>query len=62
MVDKVEKIFEDTIRKALRTERQQGFRLCIDEKDDISLAEVGIFVPPRCPSGTKKTLDILITP
>ena len=73
MVDKKStdrcEIFEDTIRNALNTERAQHFRLCVDEKDNISIASgsasysnlSGAFVP-ACPSDTKKTLEVVITP
>ena len=64
----VQKTFEETLRTALRTERVHGFRLCIDEKDNISVAKGGPFGAfigydnPICPPGTKKTLDVTATP
>jgi hypothetical protein len=62
MVDTIQKKFEDTVQAALRTEKIHGFRLCIDEKYNTSIAKVEPLLPPICPSGTKKILDVLMTP
>ena len=60
MVDKC-KVFEEAVKNALMTEKMRHFRLCIDEKDNISIAKGGGFLQV-CPSNTKKILDIVITP
>ena len=68
MVDVMEKTFGEIVKTAIRTERIHGFRLCIDKKDNISVAKGGPFGAfvgydnPICPSGTKKILDVVITP
>lgn len=68
MLDIIQKTFEETVNTAVRTERIHGFRLCIDEKDNMSVAKGGPFGAfvgydnPICPSGTKKILDVIITP
>ncbi len=59
MVDIIQKKFEDTIKAALRTERIHGFRLCIDEKYNTSIAKVEPFTTPVCPSGTKKKMHTI---
>jgi hypothetical protein len=67
--EKFNKIFEEKLHEAIMTENVQHFRLCIDQLDNISFADLsrqwsGLtekFVP-ICPSGTKKTIDIHITP
>jgi hypothetical protein len=72
MTDKIKdrcKMFENAIMNSLRNEKMQHFRLCIDEKDNISIASgpnyysnlSGTFVP-KCPIGTEKTLEVVITP
>lgn len=43
MVDLMQKTFEEIVKTALRTERIHGFRLCVDEKDNISVAKGGPF-------------------
>lgn len=66
---KFSKVFEERLHDAISTENIQHFRLCIDQEDNISLADLvrqwsGLtekFVPV-CPSNTKKTIDIVITP
>jgi hypothetical protein len=63
------KIFEERLCDAVTTESIQHIRLCVDQKDNISLANLvrqwsGLtekFVQV-CPSDTKKTIDIVITP
>lgn len=68
MVDTIQKTFIEIVKTVLRTERAHGFRLCIDNKDNISVAKGGPFGAfvgydnPICPSDTKKILDIIITP
>jgi len=47
------------LNKTLRTNKMQEFRLCIDEKDDISIAPINRFFPV-CPSNTKRTVDIIM--
>ena len=66
---KFNKIFEEKLHEAIATENVQHFLLCIDQIDNISSANLsrqwsGLtekFVP-ICPSGTKKTIGIVITP
>jgi hypothetical protein len=66
---KFNKTFEEKLHEAITTENVQHFLLCIDQIDNISLANLsrqwsGLtekFVP-ICPSGTKKTIDVVITP
>lgn len=66
---KFNKIFEEKLHEAIITENVQHFLLCIDQIGNISLANLsrqwsGLtekFVP-ICPSGTKKAIDIVITP
>ena len=68
-IAKRHEIFEKAIKSATTTERVQHFRLCIDEKDNISIAKgstmhsnlSGTFVS-TCPSNTKETLEVVITP
>lgn len=66
---KFNKIFEERLNDAITTENVQHFRLCIDQRGNISMANLirqwsGLtekFVPV-CPSGTKDTIDVVITP
>lgn len=63
------KIFGEKLNNAIETEKIQHFRLCVDQKNNIYLANLssqwsnlsGEFIP-TCPSDTKKTIDIVITP
>lgn len=67
--DKFNKIFEERLHDAITTENVQHVRLCVDQSDNISLANLvrqwsGLtekFIQV-CPSDTKKTIDIVITP
>lgn len=67
--DRFNKIFEEMLNNAATTENVQHVRLCIDKNDNIYLANLvskwsGLtekFVQ-ICPSDTKKTIDIVITP
>lgn len=60
MEHKVQKTFDDTLSMALRTDITQEFRLCVDEKNNMSIAKGRLF--PVCPSNTKRILDIVIRP
>jgi acetolactate synthase regulatory subunit len=65
MTDKIHKMFDETLKQVLRTKRQIGFRLCADEKDELSPAElvpIGTIVTlPNCPPGTKNVLDLIVS-
>jgi hypothetical protein len=61
MADKIQKIFKDTLDTTLETGRINEFRLCIDEKDNISIAQTGRFFP-GCHVNTKKIIDVVIMP
>lgn len=53
MADKIQKTFRDALNATLETGRIHEFRLCIDEKDNISIAQTGRFFP-GCHVNTKK--------
>jgi hypothetical protein len=59
----IKEAFENAIKAALRTEKIAGFRLCVDKQEKISTTDSvkgsGI---PKCPTGTIKVLDVVITP
>ncbi len=54
--------FGDTLKKALRSESTINFRLCVDERDNISMAKFSTGIFPVCPQNTKKIVDVIISP
>lgn len=61
MVDKIQKTFKETLNETLKTDKMHEFRLCIGEKDNISIAPASRFFPV-CPADTKKIVDIIMRP
>lgn len=61
MVDKIQKTFKETLNATLETDRMHEFRLCIDEKDNISIAQTGRFFP-GCHVNTKRIIYVVMTP
>ena len=61
----VQTTFTDALHYAIIKEKTQGFRVCVDEKDNMSVAELTtreLGSIPKCPEDTKKIVDVLITP
>lgn len=61
MVNKIQKTFKETLDVTLETDRMHEFRLCIDEKDNISIAQTGRFFP-GCHVNTKRIIDVVMIP
>ncbi len=54
--------FGGALKKALMSENTISFRLCVDEKDNISTAKFSTGIFPVCPQNTKKIIDVVIKP
>lgn len=61
MVDKIQKTFKETLNETLKTDKMREFRVCIDEKDNMSIAQTGRFFP-GCHVNTKKIIDVVMMP